>query len=334
MMRSTSNIGIDIGSSTVKFALCSGGRLKRLAIEPLPDNLLREGRIVSPEAMSVFLRDAVRKHRIPGRHCALVLPSNVAFSKTVTMPAMSVEQLRLNLPYEFRDYISLEKDKYVYDYALLELLSDEGGTPVQMQLMAASTLKSTIADYSHMLARAGLRLAVAAPEECAYMNLLRRHKEENPSAGQQEYCIIDLGHSATKVHIFSGHRFEVTRVIDYGGAAMDAILSERMNIDTHIAKTYRLSNYDDILESEALSNLYRSVAIEIMRAVNFYGFNNPASTLKKAYFSGGGAQNPFLVSQIRTELSLELHPVSELLPASASELDAPGLAAIAYGIAL
>ena len=333
MSHSSASIGIDIGSSDIKFALCSGGSLKRLAIEPLPDNLLREGRIVSTEAMSIFLREAVKKHRITGRRCAVVLPGAVAFSKTVTMPVMSVEQLQLNLPYEFRDYISLEKDKYFYDYALLEPISEKADSSAQMHLMAAATLKSTIADYSAMLQRAGLKLTSAAPEECAYMSLLRRYQEAN-HIPPQEYCIIDLGHSATKVHIFSGHRFEVTRVIDYGGAMMDSLLSENMNIDAHIAKNYRLTNYDNLLESEVLLNLYRSVAIEIMRAVNFYGFNNPTSQLKNAYLSGGGALNPFLVEQIRNETSLELHEVTELLPPSAQTLDTPPLATLAYGIAL
>ena len=36
------------------------------------------------------------------------------------MPLMTEEQLRLNLPYEFHDYIGGEMDKYVFDYAMIQ----------------------------------------------------------------------------------------------------------------------------------------------------------------------------------------------------------------------
>ncbi len=35
------------------------------------------------------------------------------------LPLMTEEQLRLNLPYEFHDYIGDEMDKYVFDYAMI-----------------------------------------------------------------------------------------------------------------------------------------------------------------------------------------------------------------------
>ena len=40
------------------------------------------------------------------------------------LPLMTEEQLRLNLPYEFHDYIGNEMDKYVFDYAMI--YADQG----------------------------------------------------------------------------------------------------------------------------------------------------------------------------------------------------------------
>ena len=43
--------------------------------------------------------------------------SGICFLRNVTMPEMTAEQLVYNLPYEFRDYITDELKKYVFDYS-------------------------------------------------------------------------------------------------------------------------------------------------------------------------------------------------------------------------
>ena len=44
------------------------------------------------------------------------------------MPLMTEEQLRLNLPYEFHDYIGDEMDKYVFDYAMIQTKREDDGS--------------------------------------------------------------------------------------------------------------------------------------------------------------------------------------------------------------
>ena len=75
------------------------------------------------------------------------------------------------------------------------------------------------------------------------------------------------------------------------------------------------------------------MAVEIMKAVNFYNYNNREQTLQRIYLCGGGAA----VGQIRaaiTELTnLDIRPVAELLPDGAA-LEQPWLYAKAIGCAL
>ena len=49
----------------------------------------------------------------------------------ITVPAMTEEELGLNLPFEFRDYIADDKDKYSFDYAVLGMQRDAAGNPVE-----------------------------------------------------------------------------------------------------------------------------------------------------------------------------------------------------------
>ena len=145
---SDSFTGIEIGSRQVKMTQCEDNSVLRVALEPLPDNYVNRGTIVSMEAMSEFLKEMAKKHRFTDKKCALVLPNSVAFSKRLTMPAMTVEHLKINLPYEFHDFINESRKKYVFDYCLLEMHYNDGGKPFSMDLMAAAAPKEKLQEYS------------------------------------------------------------------------------------------------------------------------------------------------------------------------------------------
>ena len=50
--------------------------------------------------------------------------------------------------------------------------------------------------------------------------------------------------------------------------------------DPHIAANYKRANYSEVQDIQACHDLYNRVAVEIMRAVNFYGFNTPTLTCR------------------------------------------------------
>ena len=60
------------------------------------------------------------------------------------------------------------------------------------------------------------------------------------------------------------------------------------------------------------------MAVEIMRAVNFYGFNTPDADLRDLYLSGGLANVTALGEELERTLQLTLHPIDELCPSGLS----------------
>ena len=147
-------VGFDIGESSVKLVYFAGADLKKAVTAELPDNMVSGSRILSMDAMADFLRQTAKSNGIPLTHAALVLPSTEVFTRELVMPAMTEQQLLYNLPYEFRDYLTEEKNKYFFDYSMREVLRDESGHPTEMNLLACATLKSTVESYRAMLRRA------------------------------------------------------------------------------------------------------------------------------------------------------------------------------------
>lgn len=331
---SNTMLGLDIGSSSMKLALISGHTIRDLAVEPLPENLVRDGHVLSTDALAGVLKEAMKSHGFKAKNCALVLPPDMALARRLSVPYMTVDQLLVNLPYEFHDYIQKEKDLFFYDYAVVgeEMDEDEDGDGKKLDLMAAAVRKDIIATYREVLGKAGLKLRIALPDCFTYRNLIRVYEkthQEHPS----EYGFVDLGHNAIRLHIYHGPAYETTRVIDYGGASLDALIADRLDVDLHVAANYKQTNYDNAHELDDCKDLYSRIAVELMRAVNFYGFNNPDSDLQDLYFSGGLSEISALMGVIRETLGLSLHEISELIP-NASDFSIANFCPASVGVTL
>ena len=61
-------IGVEFGSNTLKMAVCDRGIVKKMALERMPEDLVREGRISSPAAMTELLKKmGIKEFRYPSR---------------------------------------------------------------------------------------------------------------------------------------------------------------------------------------------------------------------------------------------------------------------------
>ena len=316
-------LGIDIGHDQLKLALVKGNRVLRTATADMPENLLRENRITSVETMAELLRSTMKQNRLHANQAAFVLPNETVFIKNVEVPPMTVEQLEYNLPFEFNDYITGDRKDYVFDYAVVstpgsgesgEKSADEGeAAEPTMELLAVGCHRSLVEDARDTLRKAGLRLTRTSPALCSYINLIRSQQEVLAGIGE-EYGILDLGYQSIRMYMFKGDRHVATRVLEVGMSRLDDVLADAYGVDVHLAHTYLMSNYDNCQEREECLAAYDNIAVELMRAMNFYRFSNPDSALSDLWGCGGGAVIRPLSQTIGDMLGLQLHPASELVP--------------------
>lgn len=311
-------VGIDIGSYALHLVVRDGNRVSTSIVERLPADLVQNGQILSMVAMGDFLKEVRKKHKIHCKDAAIVLPSVLCFCRQCTVPAMSHEQVMVNLPYEFRDFITDEKDRYYYDYYVVDvregqsLSAGEGEEssaelPQEMELMAAAVPKKVILEYREMLRRAGFKLKIAVPYEVAYCNLVNNKKPDG------SYAILDIGHTGIRAFLFEGTKFEAQRFLDTGCGSLDLVISDQLNVDPHVATSYRETNFQDVQSLERCKDIYNSIAIDILKAINYYNFNHPDAPLEKIYCSGGGVQLKPLMDAVAALETLSLRNLSELL---------------------
>ncbi len=316
-------VGFDIGEREVKMVYTAGGKIKKAVSVPLPDNLVENGIIKSMDAMADFLRLSARENGIPRIGAAVILPEELVFCRNAQLPVMTTNQLVYNLPYEFKDYLSMEKEKYFYDYAVYGMTDGEEGKT--MELFACAVLKSTIADYRAMFRRAGFKLKAAIPEEWAYVSALRAADKT-----QETYCLADLGHSQSRVHILAGGRAASRRAIDMGLAHVEKQIADDFLVDVHMARAYKLSNHSGALHADSCARLYERLGVEILKTVNFYNYNNRELAVQSVFLCGGGAAVEPLREAIGRVTNLNVYTLGQLLP----ELEGREVYVKAFGCAV
>ena len=313
-------LGVDIGYDSMKLALVKDGIVKKAVTVSMPKNLLREGRVVSPESMGELIRKAMKQSGIHCSRGALVLPNESVFIRNVVMPVMTEDQLKYNLPFEFRDYITEELKNYVFDYAMVTTPEQlragaraGGGDGVgrSMELMAVAAPVSLIEDAKEFFRKAGLKLVKAAPSVSCYQALIRARMRAGGPA--EEYCMLDLGYQAIRMYMFRGDRHIVTRELEIGLRSLITAIAETANVDEYLAHTYLLDNFEDWQNKPVCMNAYESIAVELMRALNFYRFSNPESRLGDLYLVGGGSMIRPLRKAIADTVGLQIHPPTELV---------------------
>lgn len=318
--------GVDIGTKTVKLAVCDGTSVKSIVVEDLPEGLMADGHLVSLDAMADFLKALVKRAGSIAKEVAYVLPAVDSLVRRIDIPAMTAKELELNLPYEFRDYIAQGKDRYTYDYAVLNTRTNAHGEPEGMDLLAVAAMKQTVTDYVEMFRRAGLKMSIAMPAQAAYQNLIGGNERALANC-----CVIDFSHSATKLHFFVDGTYDVTRIIEIGGMDVDRALATARGVDEHVANGYRLTDYEGAQTDEAAQVVYEAVAVEIGRALNFYGFNSPDTTIEAAYCCGGGLLLQPLMETVASHTDIEMRSIAEIMPPAQQADDLRALCPAAVG---
>ncbi|MBQ4381255.1 MAG: pilus assembly protein PilM [Oscillospiraceae bacterium] len=306
-------LGVDVGHDSLKLALCKGDRVKKAVTVPMPKNLVKEGRVVSTETMGELIKTTMREHGIRAGRAAYVLPNDVIYVRNCTMPKMTEEQLLYNIPYEFNDYITDELKNYVFDYAMLsseaELKNDE---LTNMELMAVAVQSSVLDDTREILRKAGLKMVMAGPAVSAFVNIIRNHEKKTGEV-DREYCMLDLGYNSIRMYMFKGQRHMVTRILEIGLSTLDQAIADAFNVDIHLAHTYLTTDYDGCQRRDFCMNSYNNIAVELMRALNFYRFSNGDSNLEDIWLCGGGAVIEPLRTAIKDTLDMNVHSAEELI---------------------
>jgi len=309
-------IGVGFGNAYFKVAVRDKG-VEHLYAERLDANMMDGmGHVTSREAFGDFIKEFRSRHGIGAADVAVALNSRMAYFRHVSLPPMTVDELDLNLPYEFRDYVEGDPQDYVYDYAVEDMPLGPDGEPTELSLIAVATRRDVIDELEDVLTRGGLRLRYVFPSQVAHTRLLKRRIEDIPTEKDADAIVIDLGSVSTELGLYHGDIWQASRVLDAGCGALNELVAELKGVDYQTADRYVIENFESVLDAkECLTVLYR-VADEVSKVVNFYNYSNPDMNIRRMYLLGGGAQIDTLVDVLAGAVSVPTESVANIMPST------------------
>lgn len=293
--------GIEINDNAVKIIESKNAKLKKYIYEDLPANIIENGAVKTPEALSDFLLELKRKYKLK-RNLALVIPDDELSIRRITIPAMTDEQIRINIPYEFRDFITGDKNEYIYDYITAELIKNENDDVEAMDILAVAVSKEIMDKYKTIFKNARFNLKYAIPYSLAMGNFVRSISEEDT----EDFIIINLGYMKSKIRIYHKNIFDMSRDIDIGFKDLIKVVSDMMSIDIHMAKVYLENNKDNIQEDKYIRELYSELALSALRVINYYTYQNRDIEINKILITGEGDYIKPLMNLLKNELPFEI----------------------------
>ena len=280
----------------------------------------------------------LHRQQMPGKKALLAI-SNGKSTRANGYLAATEEQLRLNLPYEFHDYIGNEMDKYVFDYAMIYADQEK------MDLIGAACTKELSQQFEKLAKMAHLKLVGLVPavlglewileyaeermadEKKALETKLnaephKKEEKENAEGAEKsetvkDYAILDLGTQALRIHFFRQGIYDITRTMEPGCEEIEQIRLGDKNKMQELGIEVEEENREETDKEKmaaVLEEQYRTRAVQVMRVLNFYSFNNVNNTIDSLYYCGGGARYGELIDALKETLNLPVRSVAELLP--------------------
>jgi type IV pilus assembly protein PilM len=336
-------LAIDLGTRTTK-AVCIQRRGDSfvLARYGLFDAPIFE-KTISPEVLAEHLKTVSKVIEPKSRAVSLTTNVNDAMVRHIEIPRMPLDDMRLVLKHNSRNYLQQDLLNYVFDCHLLPDSAGEistkpnTGVPKQKVLVAGGK-SQFINELADAIKSASLTASQIIPGIICPANAF---EVAMPATFTEEVvALIDIGFKSSSICILKHGELVLSRVVNIGGDRLTQAVSESMGISYAEAEGIKVGMAGEV--QAALESVVTPLGRELRASIDFFEhqFDRPVAC---AYLSGGSTRSESVVQGLQQELMIEAktwNPTNnlklELPPQQAGELEqiAPQLSvAIGAGIA-
>lgn len=335
-------LAIDLGARTTKaVSMQQRGDTYVLSRYALLDAPISD-KAVSPEILAEHLKAVVKAIESKSRAVSVTTNVNDAIVRHIEIPRMPLDDMRLVLKHNSRNYLQQDLLNYVFDCHLLpdsaaDAPKSNAAVPKQKVLIAGGK-SQFINEMVDSVKSAGLTAEHILPGIIGPVNAF---ESAQPTPFSNEVvALIDIGFKSSSICILQHGELVLSRVVNMGGDRFTAAVSELMGISYAEAEGIKIGMASEV--QSALESVITPLGRELRASIDFFE-HQADRAVSCAYLSGGSTRSEFIVQGLQQELMIEAkvwNPTAslklELPPQQAGELEqiAPQLAvAIGAGIA-
>jgi type IV pilus assembly protein PilM len=335
-------LAVDLGSRTTK-AVQLQRRGDRFALTgyALLDAPIFE-KTLSTELLTEHLKMVSQALPAKGKLVTLTLGVNEALVRPVEMPRIPLDDMRLVLRNNSRNYLQQDLSSHVFDCYVIPAphLGSGAAAPVAAQkqkILVAGARKQLIDDFVEGAKRAGLVPDHVVPGLIGPVNAFEIAMPE--IFKDQAVALVDLGFKNSSICILYRGELILSRVVALGGDRLTSTLSESMSISYAEAEGIKVGMPEEVRPT--LEAALMPLGRELRASIDFFEHQQDKA-VAHVYVSGGSSRSDLIVKALQAELLVECktwNPTSflqmELSSEQAAEIEQVGpQLTVAVGAAL
>ncbi len=300
--------------------------LENFVCKKFMEEILQNGTIIKTDLFTEALKQIIEENNINIKTVNLSVSSNNLFIKTIKLPNIPMEELKIIAPQEASKHIPMTSNEINVDFQTLETSAKDN----KIDVILCSLSKEIAKNLVEAVSKAGLKVeAIDVSAFAAIRTLAHAKMIKDPD---KSYISVLIGFENTDINIIRNGMPIFSHNTQIGKKHVLESIMKSFEIEREEAEK-RLPEYSLILPSmettdnpvlhkasNAARSIYSNISSEIQKAIEFYNSqNNETTEIEKIILSGSGVciQNidKYISNKlkIRTELCNSLNNISQNL---------------------
>jgi type IV pilus assembly protein PilM len=347
-------VGLKIGASGLAAARVANNghaELLQLAREPLPPGVVVGGELRDPEALAEALKAFFRKHKLPRRGIRLGIASNRIGVRTLDIVGIvDPKQLANAIRFRAQEALPIPVEEAVLDYRILSEAETEEGERICRVLLVVA-YRELVDRYVAACRKAGLTVVGIDLEAFALLRSLSPPRLAEEEAPEAALVAVAIGHDRSTFAVSDGTVCEFTRVLGWGGHALDVAVAQELDLTPSeaepIKRTLSLAGgpapqglTDEQAEAarEAMRRQVQAFARELVSSLQFYQGQPGSLGIGKIVLTGGTAHLHGLPDELERLIGVRVSvgdPLERVKPGKRLQTPDPvGSLAVAIGLGI
>jgi type IV pilus assembly protein PilM len=349
-------VGLKVGASQLAAArVVNNGhaQVEQVAREELEHGIVIAGELREPDALATALRSFFKKHKLPKRGVRLGIANNRIGVRIFEIAGIEdPKQLANAIRFRAQEALPIPIEEAVLDYRVLgESRDDEGVLTMRVLLVVA--YRDLIDRYVGACRKAGINLVGIDLEAFALLRSLAAPPETDADEPEAALVAVSVGHERSTFAVSDGELCEFTRVLDWGGGALNVAIARELDLTPSAAEPIKralslgpaprelpegITEEAAATAREAMRRQVQTFARELVSSLQFYQ-NQPGSLgIGEIVLTGGTAHLEGLAEELQRLIGVRVRVGDPLARVAVSrrvkEPDQVGSLAIAIGLGI
>jgi type IV pilus assembly protein PilM len=313
-------IAIDLGSRSTKAVhIRRKGASMTLLRYAIADAPVSE-KSLSVDALAEHMKTVWQSLEAKSRFTSMAMSANECVVRHAELPQIPVEDMRLILKNNSKNYLQQDLANHVFDCWQLPSVRLPGAAPTtaatqKNKVIVGGARSPLVNDIRNAARQAGLIPDQLTPNLISTVNAFELALPE--IFGTAAVALVDIGFKSSFICLLNQGELVASRVVAIGGDRLTQCLADAMSISYAEAEGIKVGMPAEVQTS--LESGLLALGRELRASIDFFEHQQDKA-LSHVYLSGGSARSEFLVKALEAELMV---PCSSWNPTCTLELNLP-----------